>query len=144
MKPPWLSTMDSVVDRPRPVPRPRPFVLKNGSNMRSRTSGEIPEPVSATLMRTYGPGRALGWLRGPLVEAHVLGRERQRAPLRHGVARVDAEVHQHLLQGRGLSGDDPQAVGDVRADGDRLGERLVGDLLHLADEVPGLQGNALA
>ncbi len=51
-----LSTVTSPPDclakpntwlRPRPVPWPTPFVVKNGSKMRSRFSGEIPEPVSA-------------------------------------------------------------------------------------------------
>ena len=34
--------------RPRPLPGPASFVVKNGSNARSRTSGDMPTPVSLT------------------------------------------------------------------------------------------------
>ena len=36
------------VARPRPVPCPGRFVVKNGSNTRAISSGGIPEPVSRT------------------------------------------------------------------------------------------------
>lgn len=49
MSPPWASTMRLTVGRPRPDPRA--LVVKNGSNMRCRTSGGMPGPVSDTEMR---------------------------------------------------------------------------------------------
>ena len=38
-----------------PVPLPASFVVKNGSNRCSRTSGRMPVPVSLTATRTYQP-----------------------------------------------------------------------------------------
>src|SRR5256886_5929782 len=52
IKPPCPRTMPEEVDRPRPEPLPCSFVVKNGSKMRSSTSGGMPVPVSATLMRS--------------------------------------------------------------------------------------------
>ena len=49
----WLS--------PRPVPRPSPLVVKNGSNAREATSWGIPVPVSVTATRTYCPAETSGW-----------------------------------------------------------------------------------
>jgi len=46
------------VERPKPVPLPTSLVVKNGSKMRSRSSGAIPAPVSLTESATYGPGLA--------------------------------------------------------------------------------------
>ena len=44
-----MSTSRFAVERPRPVPRG--FVVKNGVKMRSRMSGGMPGPVSATAIR---------------------------------------------------------------------------------------------
>ena len=38
--------------RPRPVPRPPVFVVKNGSNTRATTSGGMPLPVSLSAIHT--------------------------------------------------------------------------------------------
>jgi PAS domain S-box-containing protein len=48
MSPPSASTMFRQMESPRPVPTPCGFVVKNGSKMRSATSGGIPAPVSCT------------------------------------------------------------------------------------------------
>ena len=40
-------TMSSVVERPRPVPKPGGLVVKNGSKIRARVAASIPAPVSA-------------------------------------------------------------------------------------------------
>jgi hypothetical protein len=52
------ALLGDAVARPRPVPRPRAFVVKNGSKMRRRVSSSMPQPVSATAMTTYEPGWA--------------------------------------------------------------------------------------
>jgi hypothetical protein len=53
---PAIPVNDAVDDRkPMPVPWPGSLVVKNGSNMRSRTSGAIPFPVSLTVSFTYRP-----------------------------------------------------------------------------------------
>jgi hypothetical protein len=41
---------------PRPVPRPGPLVVKKGSTARSRASGDMPTPVSETMMATKKSG----------------------------------------------------------------------------------------
>ncbi len=44
------------------MPRPLPFVVKNGSKMRARVAASMPTPVSVTASITYWPG---GTSRGP-------------------------------------------------------------------------------
>ncbi len=41
-----------IVARPSPIPLPRGFVVKNGSKIRARVSGSIPQPVSLTDRQT--------------------------------------------------------------------------------------------
>ena len=45
---------------PSPVPRPTSLVVKKGSNIRGRTSGAMPVPVSVTARQTKLPGLAEG------------------------------------------------------------------------------------
>ena len=52
-RPPCASTIDRQMERPRPIPSP--FVVKKGSNIRSRLPGSIPVPVSVTVMETSAP-----------------------------------------------------------------------------------------
>jgi len=100
---------------------PVSFVVKNGSKMRERISGGIPCPVSATCM-TSKPGlllrRHAHILRG---ERDVLRREHKAAARRHRVARIDAEVHQHLVKLRGIADDRPELGRRVLADADGAG-----------------------
>ena len=46
--------------RPRPVPLPTGLVVKKGSNTRSRCSGVMPLPVSATRIADIVAGRQIG------------------------------------------------------------------------------------
>jgi hypothetical protein len=48
--PPCCAAMPSDTDSPSPVPAPTGLVVKNGSNMRGRTSVGMPGPSSSTLM----------------------------------------------------------------------------------------------
>ncbi|MDQ3367437.1 MAG: hypothetical protein M3680_18600 [Myxococcota bacterium] len=50
--PPWCRTTPQTIDRPRPVPLPWGFVVKNGSNTRSCVASSMPGPVSETCRRT--------------------------------------------------------------------------------------------
>ena len=50
--PPAWVTMPCTVARPSPVPRPTALVVKNGSNTRAWTSGDMPMPVSVTVRWT--------------------------------------------------------------------------------------------
>src|SRR5262249_28129958 len=49
--PPWRATSECAMGRPRPVPCPA-LVVKNGSKMRSWTSGAMPGPLSPTSTNT--------------------------------------------------------------------------------------------
>lgn len=58
---PWCCcTMPKTVASPIPVPFPMSFVVKNGSKMRGRFSGGIPQPLSLTLKQANDPDRASG------------------------------------------------------------------------------------
>jgi low affinity iron permease len=50
-----------VAGPPSPMPRPFSLVVKNGSNTRSRTSGDMPEPVSEIDSCAYSPGVSSAW-----------------------------------------------------------------------------------
>ena len=52
--PDWLAK-PCTCDRPSPVPLPTGLVVKNGSNTRFITSGDIPEPVSMMASATKSP-----------------------------------------------------------------------------------------
>ena len=52
MCPPARVTLPYAVARPRPVPSPACFVVKNGSNTRVVVSSSIPRPVSVTRSTT--------------------------------------------------------------------------------------------
>ena len=58
MKPPLWFTIPSTVDRPRPVPLPTTFRVKNGSKRRSFVSSSMPRPVSRIVIVTNWPARA--------------------------------------------------------------------------------------
>ena len=56
MNPPDCLTVPYTIARPRPVPWPRGFVVKNGSKACAWVSSSIPIPLSLTVSCTYGPG----------------------------------------------------------------------------------------
>src|SRR5208283_625990 len=60
MNPRWAFTIERAVERPSPLPRPTPFVVKNGSNIWPRRTSGMPQPVSATSNLTNSPGTASG------------------------------------------------------------------------------------
>ena len=63
MNPPLCFTMPYTVASPRPVPLPGALVVKNGSNTRACTSGDMPDPESLTAIITNRPGTAGGCAR---------------------------------------------------------------------------------
>src|SRR5205823_13870799 len=52
MSPPWRATSECAMASPSPVPLPTALVVKNGSKMRSQSSGAIPGPLSLTSTNT--------------------------------------------------------------------------------------------
>src|SRR5580765_4648259 len=114
MKPLCPLMTPSTVDRPSPVPLPNSLVVKNGSKILSITSAGMPLPVSSTVSRTCGPsvGRQgdketrrqrihlslSPCLLVSLSDEFVGRADGQPAAVGHGVAGVDCQVHQHLVQ----------------------------------------------
>ena len=88
---------------------PRSLGGEEGLEDSLQGAGWMPTPVSRTVSSTiFRPGHHSmpgGELRLGL---HVAGADGERAALGHGVPGVDAEVHQHLLQLRRITGDRPQ------------------------------------
>jgi hypothetical protein len=64
MNPRWAFTIERAVERPSPLPRPTPFVVKNGSKIWPFRMSGMPQPVSETSIRTKSPGTASGCGRG--------------------------------------------------------------------------------
>src|SRR5215470_12685325 len=50
-----LTMMSWLMERPSPVPSPAGFVVKNGSNILSFTSGAMPVPLSRIRISTRSP-----------------------------------------------------------------------------------------
>ena len=100
MCPPYSWTMPCTVASPMPLPLPTSLVEKNGSNMRSSTSGRMPDPVSRTATSTMSCSctclRQEAQVHSQRV--HHPHPDPERARALHGVAGVDAQVHQHLLE----------------------------------------------
>ena len=69
------------------------------------------------------------------VERDVFRREFELAALRHGVARVDAQVHQHLIDLRLVAVERPQVVGYAHVERDILGQRIAQHPDGFADDV---------
>ena len=97
-------------------------------------------PVSATLSITYWPERQ-AVERGHVfvVEVNVGRLDGQPAAVGHGVARVDDEVEERVLQlvGIGEGGPEPAALHGFHLD--RLAERPAHDLRHAGDQAVHLQ-----
>ena len=102
----------------------RSLVVKNGSKIFSFTSGVMPVPVSATSSSTYSPGlkpcSRNFWLSAV---GHVGGADRELAAVRHGVARIDGEVHDHLLELVQVRLDRPDVAAVTDLELDRLAEQ---------------------
>ena len=82
MKPPLCFTMPYTVARPRPVPLPTPFVVKNGSKMRAFVSASMPRPVSRIVERHERARLDLG-----AVSRGLLGGDGRRSPSRSSACR---------------------------------------------------------
>ena len=68
--PPWASTIRLAIAMPRPVPLV--LVVKNGSKMRCRCSGDRPGPLSRTAIRTAGrPSSSVAEQRGPSISHRI-------------------------------------------------------------------------
>ena len=96
MRPPWAVTMRCAMARPRPVPPG--FFEMNGWKIRRCSSGEMPGPVSATLINTSPLRRPTFRVRWPLTL--------------HGLHPVAGDVPEHLRQLVSIEGE----LGNRRVD----------------------------
>ncbi len=88
----------------------------------------------ADAQRDVGSGRQLALLRRPPVQPHLPGLDRQPSAVRHGVARVDAQVEQRVLE---LVRIDQDGIRIGHADhrhGDGRSHRASDQLLHAGDQ----------
>ncbi len=69
-----------------------------------------------------------------LVQSHIFCRYSQLPSLGHRVTRIDAKVKQDLVDLSGVRVDLPEIGGQVRFEGDALGESLLNHLEDLLDE----------
>ena len=137
MKPSWLFTMPTTVERPRPVPFPTSLVVKNGSKIFSRRRRGCRCQYRRRGGRRSGPGRRAraGDAAGG-VTLTILHRDAQGAAVGHGVPRIHAEIHQDLVElgrrrlrrARGLSA-------TFGLDPDIARERIANQLVDLLDEI---------
>ena len=77
-------------------------------------------------------------------EHDIGGAKGEYSTARHGIAGVDAQVQQGLIQLRGVAQNRPQVVRHAGFNFDVLGEGLGGEVFHRGEQVPRLQGCALA
>ena len=99
--PPLCCTMPYTVASPSPVPWPWLLVVKNGSKMCERGLRIHAAPVSLTASCTYTAAA---------VDAATFEQSRYRIwpSARHGVAGVDRQIHQHLLDLPGVGAHEPE------------------------------------
>ena len=100
IEPPCASTICRVIARPRPVPSP--FVEKNGSKMRERTSSGMPAPRSSTPTTTLMPSARTD--------------TSMRAAVGHRLARVAHHVEEGLADLALVEERRRDVVGDLEAD----------------------------
>ena len=119
---------------------PGSFVVKNGSKSRLFVSASMPWPVSYDAEHHVVPGvQPLVGRRVLLVDVHVRRLDRQLASVRHRVARVDDEVHEHLLDLTRVGLHAPERAAEDGDDLDVLADQAAQHLVHLADDVVQLQ-----
>ena len=107
ISPPCSLTMLYVIERPRPVPAPTSFVVKNGSKIRDWISSAMPGPESA---RTI-------WICSPSSRDEIRIRRSER--LGERVARVGQQVDEDLLELDRVAEHDELVRREVELDLDR-------------------------
>jgi hypothetical protein len=136
MNPSWFSTMLRTVERPRPVPFPSPFVVKKGLPDLRQSLIRDTRPGILDVKNDPGAGARPGnLLRHGLVQEAVFGAQPERAAVGHGVAGVDAEVEEHLVDLGGVGHDGPEVAREARPRSDVLREALIRHAQRLLEEV---------
>jgi hypothetical protein len=96
----------------------------------------MPTPVSATTTFTWAPGRAgRGSPRRSLVERHHLRGQDEQPAVGHGVAGVDGEVQEGVLELRGIALHHGALRREPRSDDDSLVDAPFEHQHHLAEDL---------
>ena len=94
----------------------------------------MPQPVSLKVRQTNRPGAASGFCRAAGgVDGHGCSLDVQLAPARHGVARIDRQVEQDLLDHAQIGLDGGQAGGKIHLQGDVLAQDAAEHLGNIVD-----------
>ncbi len=117
--PRWCLMISCAMARPRPVPSPSGFVVKNGSSTRAADSAGMPLPLSVTSNATLSASRA---------DMNVDAADAALAR----VARVQEQIHERLLQEARLACDRREVFLHLRFQHDpRLREAMLDELRRL-------------
>ena len=93
------------------MPLPTSLVEKNGSKILAITSAVMPTPVSSTSISTYSPAATPSSASLRLSRSrHVARADGERAAVGHGVARIDGQVDDHLVELRLVGLDVPEVA----------------------------------
>ena len=108
--------------------------MKNGSKARALVSAFMPVPVSVTASSTYGPATTANG--SPSIErvSSTLAVSIVSARRGHRVARVDGEVHQHLLELAASALTGHRSSDEIRAQLDVLADQAREQLLDVMDD----------
>ena len=95
--PPLCFTIPYTVDNPSPVPFPIGFVVKNGSKMWESVPPSIPCPESMHPQHDISSRSQFQIARGSASNSTLEVSIVSLATVRHRIARIDRQVHQHLF-----------------------------------------------
>ena len=137
-------TIPYTVDSPRPVPLPTSLVVKNGSNTWLAVSVHA-VPIVADGEQGERPGTVPHFgVQRRLALAELDGRRFDHDPATawHGVARVEDEVEQHLLEASAI-GEYGAERREAQIQHNGVTERAAQDGLEVADDRVEIQGHRL-
>ena len=87
------------------------FSGKEGSKMCEAVSASIPQPLSLTASTTYFPGTVEPCSpQSPSRNSALSVSMRMSPPVRHGVAGIDDQIHDHLFYLAGVHSDSTQSI----------------------------------
>ena len=96
----------------------------------------MPVPVSITSHSTYSPGGIrLGSIGSRFLGADIGGAHRQRAAIRHGIARIDGEIDDHLLELVDVDLDQAEIAAMHDLELDLLAEQPAEQIAEIGDDI---------
>ena len=111
-------------------------MVTKGSKIWSSSRESIPTPVSSTLSSTCGPScETHGVERRALRHPHIVGLDGQPASSGHGVAGIESQIQQHLLDLARIGLDIGQIGFELAHQLDLLADGTPQQVLHAADDL---------